>query len=223
MKKYILITLILCSQIFSQTWDRGVEEEEKKEPNWHVYGGLLSMSGSYEANHWWDDTERHDLGSMNSFNVGIMRSLSERLNIGIGYTQRGGETSSYSSLEYTGFELWTTVNLFSVGSGVVWVGPSYMIPTSVEIVYDEGDYDEEDYDDGGETYDLTEDYDFDNNLSLTLGLSFPVGEAGMALHLAYQTSLSPVEEVLKEDSDYITEYDFDQIMINLSIPLNLKN
>ena len=222
MKKYTLITLILCSQIFSQTLDRGVEEEEKKESNWHIYGGILSMSGSYDAKDdyyglYWDDAE--DLDSMNSFNFGIMKSLSERFNIGIGYTKRGGET--WHSFEYTGFEVWTTVNLFSVGSGVAWVGPSYMIPTSVESVYIDS------YPDGGDddSYerDLTDVLDFDNNLSLTLGISFPIGEDGIALHLAYQTSLSPVEAVEKDYENNITEFDFNQIMINFSTPLNLRN
>ena len=201
MKKILIITIILFSQIFSQ------ELENNENNPWSFYGGISSMSASGD--------EVIEPGRLMGFNVGIMRSVSEKLTVGAGYTKRGYSDSFYLidynvntdvDWDLSGIELFATYNLFPIGNGNFWAGTSYAVINNAEY---EADIESVD---GQDILALDDEVDFEeNDLSLLLGISIPVGTNGSYLNVGYQRSLVEINDALT----------FNQIFADLSFPLNL--
>ena len=199
MLRIMVITLVLCSQIFSQN------VEEASRGNWSIYGGISSMSASADSYEY----STVDAGRKMGFNVGAMRTISEKWTVGFGYTQRGWTDSAYytdlmvnvdEDWTFSGIELWGTYNIFPAGNGNFWIGPSLLIMNSAEVEFD--------VQNGGS---VSQDADVDeNDLSLLLGISIPVGGNGSALNLGYQRSL-------KEVDDFVI---FNQFFVDFSFPIN---
>ena len=186
MKRLVLIMLIVLSQLFSQDW----KDVEQYDSSWSIYGGISSMSATADSY----DYETVDPGRKTGFSFGAIKPISQNMNIGVGYMQRGWTDSAYwpslgvdidEDWTISGIELWATYNLFKFGNGgSFWAGPSYAILSSVEAEFNIV---------GGET--LSEDNDIDDNdLSIMFGLSFPVGTSGTALNVGYQRSIIEVDD-----------------------------
>ena len=200
MKKIAIVTIILFSQIFSQ-------ELENNENPWSFYGGISTMSASGD--------EIIEPGRLMGFNIGIMRTVSENLTVGAGYTKRGFSDSFYlvdynvnADIEWnlSGIELFATYNLFPIGNGNFWAGTSYAVINNADY---EADLETVD---GQDVLDIDEEVDFEeNDFSLLLGMSIPVGTDGSYLNVGYQRSLVEI-------NDAVT---FNQIFAELSFPLNL--
>ena len=92
------------------------------------------------------------------------------------------------------------------GNGNFWAGTSYAVINNAEY---EADIESVD---GQDILALDDEVDFEeNDLSLLLGISIPVGTNGSYLNVGYQRSLVEINDALT----------FNQIFADLSFPLNL--
>ena len=184
MKKAICLALIMLSFTYAQDGEAyGFSEGS-------AYGSLLSMGGSAEG----DSADEREMG----FNLGYQFPLNEKWTAGIGYTKRGfGYEDEYDgqidkiSYDISGFEFWAKYHLTQMGNANLWIGPSFAMLTNAE--YESSTIDSED----GYVYgQVSGDADIDDNdLSIMLGLSFPVGNRS-ELNLGYQRSITKVDDLL---------------------------
>ena len=102
--------------------------------------------------------------------------------------------------------MFATYNLFPIGNGNFWAGTSYAVINNADY---EADLETVD---GLDVLAIDEEVDFEeNDFSLLLGMSIPVGTDGPYLNVGYQRSLVEI-------NDSVT---FNQIFADLSFPLNL--
>ena len=195
MVRILVLTFILLSNVFSQ------EDASEHVGVWSFYGGISSMGASVDVDDDYD--ESREMG----FNLGLMRSVSDKWTVGVGYSQRGWSADGYDSYydeyykeewELSGIELWATYNVFPLGNGTFFFGPSLLI-------LNEADFKVEAL---GESYSDEFDID-DNDFSIILGVAMPLG-TGSSLNLGYQRSINEIE-------DFIL---FNQLFMEISIPFS---
>jgi hypothetical protein len=196
--KYVILSIFFISQLFSQN----VEEVKS---DWSIYAGLSSMSASADSYEY----ETVDPGRKVGFNAGVIRTVSEKLDVGIGYTQRGWTDSAYyvdlgtnidEDWSLSGIDIFATYDLFEVGNGgSFWVGPSFTILTSVEGELKTS---------SGQTVSDDAEID-DNDISILIGASIPLGGSGSNLSLGYQRSIIEVDNFIF----------FNQLFARVSFPL----
>ena len=87
MVRLLVLTLIVFSQLFCQEW----KETDQLDMSWSLYGGISSMSGTADSY----DYETVDPGRKTGFSFGAIKPISEKLNVGVGYMQRGWTDSAY--------------------------------------------------------------------------------------------------------------------------------
>lgn len=194
MVRILVLTFILLSNVFSQ------EDTSEHVGVWSFYGGISSMGASVDID---DYDESREMG----FNLGLMRSVSDKWTVGVGYSQRGWSGDGYNSIideyykeewELSGIELWATYNVFPLGNGTFFFGPSLLI-------LNEADFKLEVY---GETFSDEVDID-DNDFSIILGVAMPLS-TGSSLNFGYQRSINELEDSIL----------FNQLFMEISIPFS---
>jgi len=192
--RILVLTFILLSNVFSQ------EDTSEHVGVWSFYGGISSMGASVDID---DYDESREMG----FNLGLMRSVSDKWTVGVGYSQRGWSGDGYNSIideyykeewELSGIELWATYNVFPLGNGTFFFGPSLLI-------LNEADFKLEVY---GETFSDEVDID-DNDFSIILGVAMPLS-TGSSLNFGYQRSINELEDSIL----------FNQLFMEISIPFS---
>tara|TARA_B100000212_G_C27331159_1_gene514687 strand:- start:142 stop:735 length:594 start_codon:yes stop_codon:yes gene_type:complete len=183
--KLLILSMILMSQLFSQNVD-------EIKSDWSIYAGLSSMSASADSY----DYETVDPGRKVGFNFGVIRAVSKKLDVGVGYTQRGWTDSAYyvdlgmnidEDWSLSGIDIFATYDLFEFGNGgSVWAGPSFTILTSVEAEFKAS---------SGETISDETEID-DNDISILIGASIPLGGSGSNLSVGYQRSIIEVDNFI---------------------------
>tara|TARA_Y100000748_G_scaffold290822_1_gene277791 strand:- start:405 stop:1022 length:618 start_codon:yes stop_codon:yes gene_type:complete len=190
MKKAIFLILIMFSFTYAQDADvYGFSEGS-------FYGGILSMGARFDGETAYQSAKNdRKIG----FNLGYQFPFNEKWIAGIGYTKRGyGEEYSddpwetyTSSYDISGFEFWAKYHLTQMGSANLWIGPSFTILTDAE--YELKWINSES---GNVIESLSGDLEIDDNdLSIMLGLSFPVGNRS-ELNFGYQRSITKIDDVL---------------------------
>jgi len=192
--RILVLTFILLSNVFSQ------EDTSEHVGVWSFYGGISSMGASVDID---DYDESREMG----FNLGLMRSVSDKWTVGVGYSQRGWSGDGYNSIideyykeewELSGIELWATYNVFPLGNGTFFFGPSLLI-------LNKADFKLEVY---GETFSDEVDID-DNDFSIILGVAMPLS-TGSSLNFGYQRSINELEDSIL----------FNQLFMEISIPFS---
>jgi len=192
--RILVLTFILLSNVFSQ------EDTSEHVGVLSFYGGISSMGASVDID---DYDESREMG----FNLGLMRSVSDKWTVGVGYSQRGWSGDGYNSIideyykeewELSGIELWATYNVFPLGNGTFFFGPSLLI-------LNEADFKLEVY---GETFSDEVDID-DNDFSIILGVAMPLS-TGSSLNFGYQRSINELEDSIL----------FNQLFMEISIPFS---
>lgn len=183
--KFLILSTILISQLFSQN----VNEVKS---DWSIYAGISSMSASADSYQY----ETVDPGRKVGLNFGVIRSVSKKLDVGVGYTQRGWTDSAYyvdlgvnvdEDWSLSGIDLFATYDLFEIGNGgSVWVGPSFAILTSLEGELKTS---------SGQTVSDETEID-DNDISILIGASIPFGGSGSNLSVGYQRSIIEVDNFI---------------------------
>lgn len=194
MVRILVLTFILLTNVFSQ-------EASENVGVWSFYGGISSMSASVDLDTDYD--ENREMG----FNLGLMRSVSDKWTVGVGYSQRGWSADAYDSFydeyykeewELSGIELWATYNVFPLGNGTFFFGPSL-------LMLNEADFKQEV---DGETYSDEVDID-DNDFSIILGVAMPLS-SGTSLNFGYQRSINEIDDLVL----------FNQLFMEISFPFS---
>ena len=221
MGKLLLVSLIVFSQLFSQE----LKENDQSDNSWSIYGGIVSMGGSgLDALQGYDSarTGRND-SSIISFEFGVIKAVSEKIDVGVGYTQRGWNTTYeiigyYDDYDYdedwsaSAFEFWATYDLIDFENDMsFWIGSSFAILSNIEV---EHNIDNE--------YAGDPNFAIDNDFSVMFGMTFPLGSDGNALKAGYQTSITDIN-ITNSDSNYSFEdgFTFNQFFVNLTYNLIL--
>ena len=225
MGKLLLVSLIVFSQLFSQE----LKENDQSDNSWSIYGGIVSMGGSgLDALQGYDSarTGRNDSSTI-SFEFGVIKAVSEKIDVGVGYTQRGWNTTYerigyYDDYDYdedwsaSAFEFWATYDLIDFENDLsFWIGSSYAILSTIEKSAQAND-------DGYVDNDSDNEFDIDNDFSLMFGITLPAGSDGIALKAGYQTSITDIN-ITNSDSNYSFEdgFKFNQFFVNLTYNLIL--
>tara|TARA_Y100001935_G_C17167194_1_gene438329 strand:+ start:103 stop:696 length:594 start_codon:yes stop_codon:yes gene_type:complete len=184
MKRSLLIISVFYTTLFGQSLEQNIKSD------WKIYGGISSMSATADSYNYSTIDPERKIG----FNIGVVKSISDKASVGVGYTTRGWKDKAYwidlgadveEDWTISGIEIFATYDLFQVGNATLWAGPSYAILTNIEAEFKVA----------GQS--ISEDSDIDDNeLSIIFGASFPIGAGDTSLNLGYQRSLIEVDNFL---------------------------
>lgn len=209
MGKLLMVSLILFSQLFSQE----VKENDQSDNGWSIYGGIAGMGGGsgIEEVRGYDG---RDYSKNSAFEFGVMKAVSEKIDLGVGFSKRGwseGFDDSWTTYNEdwsaSAIELWATYDLFNIKNDAnFWIGSSYAILSTIEVEgLDAGD-------------DFSDKLDIDNDFSVMFGVTLPVGSDGNTFKVGYQTSLGEVE-ITDDDWYFNGGPKFNKLFVNFTYSL----